>query len=243
MGIALIAALIAYAYVPWVHRLAGALGDSIASADSTAVTDRLFGTADSLSGHAAELLETLPVKGRAAKTGYTRSQFGPAWTDDVTAADGHNGCDTRNDVLLRDLSGPTLAADGCTVLSGTLHDAYTGRTIAFERGQATSGAVQIDHVVALMDAWQKGAQQLSPVQRRDLANDPANLQAVDGPTNAAKGAGDAATWLPPNKAYRCTYVSRQVQVKAKYHLWVTQAEKDAITRVLATCPDAAAPSD
>jgi hypothetical protein len=86
-----------------------------------------------------------------------------------------------------------------------------------------------------MDAWQKGAQQLSVVERRNLANDPLNLQAVDGPTNERKGAGDAATWLPPNKGYRCVYVSRQVTVKAKYRLWVTQAERDAIERVLAAC--------
>ncbi len=185
----------------------------------------------------ARVLGTLAVKGRAPKTGYSRAQFGPSWSDDVTVDGGHNGCDTRNDILRRDLMGLTIKADtaGCTVLTGTLHDAYTGKTIAFTRGQATSGAVQIDHVVALLDAWQKGAQQLSAAQRQNLANDPLNLQAVDGPTNEQKGAGDAATWLPPNKAYRCTYVSRQVEVKAKYHLWVTQAEKDAILRVLATC--------
>ncbi|MBN9611620.1 MAG: DUF1524 domain-containing protein [Actinobacteria bacterium] len=185
----------------------------------------------------ARVLGTLAVKGRAPKTGYTRAQFGPAWSDDVTVDGGHNGCDTRNDILRRDLTGLAIKADtgGCTVLTGTLHDAYTGKTIAFTRGQATSGAVQIDHVVALLDAWQKGAQQLSAAQRQNMANDPLNLQAVDGPTNEQKGAGDAATWLPPNKAYRCTYVSRQIEVKAKYHLWVTQAEKDAILRVLATC--------
>lgn len=183
------------------------------------------------------LLATLAVKGRAPKTGYDRALFGPAWTDDVTVDGGHNGCDTRNDILRRDLTDLTIKPDshGCTVLTGVLHDPYTGKTIDFERGQATSGAVQIDHVVALMDAWQKGAQQLSTTERRNLANDPLNLQAVDSPTNAQKGAGDAATWLPPNKSYRCTYVSRQVEVKARYRLWVTQAEKEAIARVLATC--------
>ncbi|MFD6062383.1 HNH endonuclease family protein [Rhodococcus wratislaviensis] len=91
------------------------------------------------------------------------------------------------------------------------------------------------HVVALSDAWQKGAQQLSPEQRRDLANDPRNLQAVDGPTNSQKSDSDAASWLPPNKAYRCTYVSRQIDVKALYRLWVTQAEKDAMSQVLHSC--------
>ncbi|MDS1115833.1 excalibur calcium-binding domain-containing protein [Gordonia westfalica] len=191
--------------------------------------------------NALKTLGTLAVKGRAPKTGYDRALFGQAWSDDVTVDGGHNGCDTRNDILRRDLTGITLkpGSNGCAVLSGTLDDPYTGTTIRFVRGQTTSSAVQIDHVVALSDAWQKGAQQLSSQQRVDLANDPRNLQAVDGPTNQKKGAGDAATWLPPNKGHRCTYVSRQVDVKAAYELWVTQAEKDAITRVLSSCGAAA----
>lgn len=182
-------------------------------------------------------LNALPVKGRAPKTGYTRAQFGQAWTDDVTVQFGHNGCDTRNDVLKRDLTNTTIKprTHGCTVATGTLHDPYTGKTIAFTRGRTTSTAIQIDHLVALSDAWQTGAQQLSPEQRRNLANDPINLQAVDGPANEQKSDGDAATWLPPNNAYRCTYVTRQVDVKTTYHLWVTPAERDAIARVLSTC--------
>ena len=190
-------------------------------------------------------LESLAVKGRAPKTGYERSQFGQAWSDDVSVADGHNGCDTRNDILGRDLSGVTLkpGTNGCVVLSGTLDDPYTRTSIAFTRGSATSSKVQIDHVVALSDAWQKGAQQLSAEQRRNLANDPRNLQATDGRTNQAKGAGDAATWLPPNKSYRCTYVERQIAVKAIYHLWVTAAEKQAMIRILSNCsaPEADSP--
>ncbi|MBE7161897.1 MAG: DUF1524 domain-containing protein, partial [Williamsia herbipolensis] len=186
-------------------------------------------------------LETLPVKGRAPKTGYSRTQFGQAWSDDVDVAFGHNGCDTRNDILRRDLTG-VVARPGtrdCVVLSGTLADPYTGRSIPFTRGERTSEAVQIDHVVALSDAWQKGAQQLSADERRDFANDPRNLQATDGPTNQQKGDGDAATWLPPNRTFRCTYVERQITVKSVYRLWVTSAEKDAMTRVLMSCGGAA----
>lgn len=180
-------------------------------------------------------LETLPIKGRAPKTGYSREgQFGPAWSDDVSVEGGHNGCRTRDDILRRDLTDVDLDPNGCTVRSGTLHDLYTGTTIAFTRGPK-SDAVQIDHVVALSDAWQTGAQQLSAAQRQDLANDPRNLQAVDGPTNQLKGDADAASWLPPSKAYRCTYVTRQVEVKAAYRLWVTQAEHDAVARILAAC--------
>ncbi len=129
------------------------------------------------------------------------------------------------------------------MLTGVLADPYTGRTIPFTRGQDTSTAVQIDHVVALSDAWQKGARQLDPQTRERLGNDPLNLLAVDGPTNSGKGDGDAATWLPPQRGYRCAYVARQVAVKAKYGLWVTQAEHDAIGRILGGCPGEPIPVD
>ncbi len=176
---------------------------------------------------ALALLDTLPVKGRAPKTGYEReAKFGTAWLD----VD-RNGCDTRNDILARDLE-PEVKSGPCKVTSGTLLDPYTGKTIDFVRGNTTSLAVQIDHVVSLMNAWETGAQQLTQAQRISLANDPINLFAVDGPTNGQKGAGDAATWLPPKKDFRCTYVAHQVSVKATYGLWVTQPEHDAITRIL-----------
>jgi hypothetical protein len=190
-------------------------------------------------GPALLALDTIAIKGRAPRTGYDRSLFGPTWAD----VD-RNGCDTRNDVLRRDLTAYVLRTGtrGCVLLSGTLQDPYTSTTIAFVRGQDSSATVQIDHVVALSDAWQKGAQQLSAHTRRDLANDSLNLLAVDGPTNQGKSDGDAATWLPPNKAYRCPYVARQVAVKAKYGLWVTKAERDAMGRILATCPKQALPT-
>jgi hypothetical protein len=122
------------------------------------------------------------------------------------------------------------------VLSGILNDPYTATLVNFLRGNSTSTAVQIDHVVALSDAWQKGAQQLSPAQRQSFANDPLNLLAVDGTANQQKSDGDAATWLPPNKTFRCEYVARQIAVKSSYSLWVTQAEHDAMARVLGDCP-------
>jgi len=176
-------------------------------------------------------LDALAVKGRAPKTGYQRDAFGPSWSD----VD-RNGCDTRNDVLARDLTDVTFeeGTHDCVVLTGTLADPYSDATIGFERGPR-SADVQIDHVVALSDAWQKGAQQWDADRRRQFANDPANLLAVDGPTNSAKGDGDAATWLPPSTGYRCAYVVRQVRVKAAYGLWVTQAERDAMDRVLDGC--------
>jgi Protein of unknown function (DUF1524) len=184
-------------------------------------------------GGAAAALAKLAVKGRAPKTGYSRAQFGPAWADTD-----HNGCDQRNQVLARDLTGVRFkpAARPCVVVAGTLRDPYTGAMIVFTRGQGTSEAVQIDHVVALSDAWQTGAQQLDAPTRELLATDLSNLLAVDGPTNQSKSDGDAATWLPPAKGYRCAYVARQVAVKTRYRLWVTAAERDAIARVLSSCP-------
>lgn len=189
---------------------------------------------------ALEVLETLAVKGRAPKTGYERTEFGQAWAD----VD-RNGCDTRNDMLSRDLTAKAFkpGTRDCLVLTGILADPYTAATIDFVRGSATSSAVQIDHVVALNDAWQKGAQQLTMAQRTAFANDPLNLLAVDGPSNQSKGAGDAATWLPPNKGYRCDYVARQISVKATYGLWVTQAEHDAMAGVLENCADVEVPTN
>ncbi|WP_241522026.1 GmrSD restriction endonuclease domain-containing protein [Arthrobacter pityocampae] len=185
------------------------------------------------------MLETLPVKGRAPKTGYDREEFGQAWAD----VD-RNGCDTRNDMLNRDLTEIVhVNSVPCKVQSGLLDDPYTGTEIPFLRGQSTSSDVQIDHVVALSDAWQKGAQQLTADQRVALANDPLNLQATDGLTNQQKSDGDAATWVPPNKGYRCEYVARQISVKATYTLWVTQAEHDAMATVLADCDGILAPTN
>jgi Protein of unknown function (DUF1524)/Excalibur calcium-binding domain len=184
-------------------------------------------------------LAAIEVKGRAPRTGYDRDLFGSGWVDTD-----RNGCDTRNDVLARDLSGETFkpGTHNCVVLTGTLADPYSGRTIAFQRGQGTSDDVQIDHVVALSDAWQKGAQAWDGARRTAFANDPLNLLAVDGPLNQQKGDGDAATWLPPNRGYRCAHVARQVAVKATYHLWMTQAEKNAIATVLSSCPNQPLPA-
>lgn len=179
-------------------------------------------------------LDTLPVKGRAPKTDYKRTQFGNGWAL-------RNGCDMRNLILQRDLVSPLVGED-CKVIRGTLNDPYTGKVIEFIRGADTSDDVQIDHVVALSNAWQTGAQQLTVDQRIALANDPLELIAVDGPANQAKGDGDAATWLPSNKPFRCQYVARQVAVKQKYSLWVTAPEKEAMQRVLSNCPSQVLPS-
>lgn len=213
------------------------LRSAITSFDLTEVgRDAVAGPVDRMQvfasvAHARTELEELDVKGRAPKTGYARELFGNGWAD----LDG-DGCHTRDEILRRDLTDITLeAGSDCVVETGQLADPYTGTRIDFTRGQETSTAVQIDHVVALSDAWQKGAQQWTAAKRERFANDPANLIAVDGPTNAAKSDGDAATWLPPHKAFRCEYVAIQVHVKAEYDLWVTPAEHDATKRVLDAC--------
>lgn len=178
---------------------------------------------------AIKALGQLAIKGRAPMTGYTRQQFGGVWA-------GEGSCNNRDKVLTRDMTHVAYKPNTCEVESGILNDPYTGKTIHFERGVDTSNAVQIDHVVAIGDAWQTGAQQISKASREQMYNDPLELLAVDGPTNEQKGDGDAATWLPPNKSYRCRYVARQIAVKIKYHLWVTPAEHDAMARILNSCP-------
>ncbi|WP_455834666.1 HNH endonuclease family protein [Pseudarthrobacter siccitolerans] len=183
-------------------------------------------------GTALSALDGLAVKGRAATDTYNREAFGQAWQD----VD-RNGCDTRNDILRRDLAA-VVFVDGskCRVAAGSFQEPYTGQFVDFRRGSESSRAVQIDHVVALGDAWQKGAQGLTAAQRQSLANDPLNLISADGPANQQKSAGDAATWLPKNSSIRCHYVARQISVKAAYGLWVTEAEKEAMKRVLGSCP-------
>lgn len=182
---------------------------------------------------ASDAIEALLVKGRAPKTGYSREAFGPAWTDTD-----RNGCDTRNDVLKRDLTEITFKprTRDCVVLEGLFRDPYSGEEIIFQRGELTSSQVQIDHVVSLSNAWQTGMFQRTPEERQLFANDLFNLLAVKGALNAQKADGDAATWLPPLKAYRCEFVSRQIAVKTKYQLWLTKPEKEAMLRVLKTCP-------
>ena len=192
-----------------------------------------LGSAQAAEFDPTKVIETLAVKGRAPKTGYSRSAFGPAWAD----VD-RNGCDTRNDILKRDLTQVTYRAKtkDCVVESGVLLDPFSGENINFQRGEKSSALVQIDHVVALSNAWQTGIFKADLATRKNFANDPLNLLAVKGSLNSQKGDGDAATWLPPNKSFRCDYVSRQVEVKVKYGLWVTKPERDAILRILTNPP-------
>lgn len=209
-------------------------GSNAPSSSQSRTSEKQIDSNDSI---ALQHLEALSVKGKAPMTGYDRSQFGPAWKD----VD-RNGCDTRNDILRRDLKGVSFkpGTRGCVVASGTLDDPYTGKQIAFVRGPQSS-KVQIDHVVALGNVWVSGGQKLSQDQKAAIANDPLNLLAVDGPANMAKSDKDASGWLPKNKDFRCSYVARQIAVKGKYNLSVTPAEKQAMARVLGSCPGQGVP--
>ena len=180
-------------------------------------------------------LDRLPVKGWDRYTDFARYRFGEAWSDDVNVEFGHNGCNTRDDVLRRDLADLVVRPGTCFAQSGVLHDPYTGHTIAFMRGPATSDAVQIDHLVSLSDAWYKGAREWDDQRRRDFANDPRNLLAVGAQANFDKAFRDATAWLPPNAAFRCEFVARQIDVKAAYGLWLSRNEKRAMEDVLAGC--------
>lgn len=196
-------------------------GNTENSGESPAISDKIL---------ASTILEKLEVKGRAPKTGYSREEFYKTWPN-------IDGCSLRQRILKRELgNSATLAEDKCTVTSGEFNEPYTGAHLIFYEKTNLSKGLQIDHVVALSDAWQKGAQYLSAETRYEIATDPLNLLAVDSSANQSKSDGDAATWLPPNKAFRCQYVARQVSVKYKYGLWVTQAEHDTIARILETCP-------
>jgi hypothetical protein len=182
-------------------------------------------------GDAADALRTLVVGGRGSTSDYDRAAFGQAWAD----VD-RNGCDTRNDVLRRDLARVALkpGTRGCAVLTGHLRDPYTGAENDFVRGGGD--VVEIDHVVALSDAWQTGASTWTDQKRLAFANDPTELLATSRQANRAKSDSDAASWLPPVRPYRCAYVARQIAVKARYQLRVTKAEGQAMARVLAACP-------
>lgn len=179
---------------------------------------------------ARELISELMTKGRGSKTGYDRDEFGYAWMD---TADGvplaRNGCDTRNDLLkLHGHSVRFRSGSDCVVVSMELYDPYTGKDIAWKKAKAAE--VQIDHVVPLSYAWQMGAARWSREKRQRLANDVLNLLPVSGSANSAKRDSGPASWLPPNKATRCSYAVRFAQVAKKYELPVTASDKEMMLK-------------
>ncbi|HNM84435.1 MAG: HNH endonuclease family protein [Mycobacterium sp.] len=170
---------------------------------------------------------------------YRRAAFGDAWDDDNDAPGGHNGCDTRNDILNRDLVDKTFVdIKRCpqAVATGTLHDPYTNATIPFVRGNQVGASVQIDHIVPLAYAWDMGARDWPDELRLRFANDPANLLAVQGQANQDKGDQEPATWMPPNEAFWCQYSLQFLEVMRGYHLPVDQPSADRLRQAASTCP-------
>jgi hypothetical protein len=170
---------------------------------------------------------------------YRRAAFGESWTDDNTAPGGHNGCDTRNDILDRDLVDKTyVSITRCpnAIATGTLHDPYTNATIAFTRGALTGAAVQIEHIVPLAYAWDMGARNWTDEMRVRFANDPANLLAIDGQVNQDKGDKQPADWMPPNRAFWCQYAVQFAEVLRGYGLPVDTPSATVLREAAETCP-------
>jgi len=189
------------------------------------------------SSPALEALDRLPVIGWAdLARGYQRADFGNSWLD----TDG-NGCNQRDDVLLRDaLPDRELVVTtqgGCDhdVLAGTWLDPYTGQELTFTdlKDRTQSQAIQIDHVVSLSDAWATGAWAWTPQERIEFANDLDNLLAVDGATNQAKSDQGPPFWLP--EVNRCRYVEHYVRVKDAYGLGVSRDAVAGLRHLLRQC--------
>lgn len=188
----------------------------------------------------ADVLADVPVIPlRIRGYDYRRAAFGDSWTDDTTAPGGHNGCDTRNDILDRDLDDKTFVSiKRCrhAVATGTLIDPYTNAAIAFTRGEKTGAAVQIDHIVPLALAWDLGARNWPDEMRVRFANDPANLLAVAGAANQDKGDQEPAIWMPPNAAFHCQYAMQFIAVLRGYALPIDAPSANVLRNAAATCP-------
>jgi hypothetical protein len=217
----------------------GAAGPAVGSGRAVSPLDNPDGTKPGLAAITSDadrtaaraLIEKVETKGRGPKTGYDRDEFGYAWMDSAPGGIpfSRNGCDTRNDLLQRDGDDVRFrSGSDCVVVSMSLADPYTGKEIDWVKSRAT--AVQIDHVMPLSYDWQMGASRWDKGKREDIANDPLNLIPVDGPTNGSKSDSGPASWLPPNKQIRCSYVVRFAQVSLKYDLPVTAPDKETMLR-------------
>jgi hypothetical protein len=188
----------------------------------------------------SDILAGIPViPARIRGNDYRRAAFGEAWTDDNPAPGGHNECDTRNDVLDRDLMDKTytfIKRCPTAVATGLLHDPYTNAVVTFTRGNQVGASVQIDHIVPLALAWDLGARNWPDQIRLRFANDPANLLAVAGQANQDKSDGEPAVWMPPNHAFWCQYAVQFAAVLRGYGLSVDQPSATVLRDAAATCP-------
>lgn len=167
---------------------------------------------------------------------YRRDAFGTPWADTD-----HDGCNQRDDVLLRDAEPGTVRTrrqGRCDhdVLAGTWLDPYTGRTLTFTdlKTSRQAQAIQIDHLVPLAEAWVSGASSWTAQRRQAFATDLDELLAVDGPTNMAKSDDDPAAWRP-RRAFQCDYAIRWIGTKARWHLAVDASERRALVEMLDMC--------
>ncbi|WP_431972254.1 HNH endonuclease family protein [Nocardia sp. bgisy134] len=190
------------------------------------------------------LAEVRVIAERTRPGGYERGcgngqgcVFGPSWTDDYEGPGGHDGCDTRNNVLAAQLTDVRFreGTRDCVVVSGTLDDPYTGDRRAFRKADA--GDAQIDHVYPLAAAWDMGASTWPPQRRVLFANDvETNLLATSARVNQAKGDGTPSEWLPPSRADHCFYAGRYLTVAVRYDLPVTEADNATLHDIARTCP-------
>lgn len=184
---------------------------------------------------AINALSRLDIKPTLSGDDYERKQFGSTWAD-------WRDCNVRQKILNRDIINIKVDKNGCTVISGILNDPYTGQEIKLNSKSAASKKVQIDHVVALSNAWQTGAKNWNSDKRKQLANDDLELIAVSSQANQEKSDSDASSWLPSNRNFRCRYIARQIAVKLKYQLWITAQEHSTMAKILSGCPDEPLPT-
>jgi hypothetical protein len=213
-------------------RTAGAAAGVIAVAASTALLlPNLDVDADTAPLPASTSTSSQPSPAATAAADFSRDLFGPRWAD----VD-RNGCDTRNDILSRDLIDVVYkpGTNDCVVLTGILHDPLTGETVTFTRTSEGYQPVQIDHIIPLAVAWSSGADSWTAEQREHFANDPANLQATTA--NQSKGDSTPSKWLPAGDAAACTYSTRYLEVAVDYALEISAADRSALDRALTRCP-------
>lgn len=230
LGSIAVVAIAAGAYVVSLGDVDALLEDLSTGGTSTAAVTRDHVDASDLEAGATQLVG-LGVAELDAAPGYEREEFGQRWADID-----RNGCDQRNDTLRVGASEVTAkpGTHGCVVLEATIEDPYTGREIAFIKGEST---IDIDHIVPLSRAWQQGAAQWDEERREEFANTPANLVAVDASANRSKGDSGPEEWLP--EAGRCMYVVQWIDVKTTYELTVTTAEKNVLEDELEACEGSA----
>jgi len=170
-------------------------------------------------------IDGLAVAAEGSDSGYDRALFQPqAWAD----LDG-DGCDTRAEVLIRDSRSLAEVQPGCSVARGDWLSIYDGYSTP------DPGELDIDHVVALAEAWRSGADGWPNERRLAFAQDEDNLIAVTAATNRSKSDRDPAVWQPPNRDSWCAFAQRWTSAKVRWGLTADPAEVNAVRVMLGTC--------